>query len=277
MGDTPGVVVFALAWQKSTQPIGPQFAQLARWLSQETGLHVAPRCALSYSELARMIGGEEAHLAWLPPIVYVHLQSTGSVEPIVLHERGGQSSYRAAFVVRADSSIRKLRQLRGTRAAWVDPWSASGYVLPRLHLKAEGLNIHTLFAEEAFYGSHDAALRALLSGRADVTATFARVDDEGLARTGGWTAIPEAEGKLRVLATVGSIPGDVIVARHDTSPETREKFVRALVKAPSDPAVGPLVRDVFGVEQFRPDPDENYAALRGAVKFAVREGIFGPR
>jgi len=112
--------VFALAWQGSTEPIGERFGELTNWLSARTGLAITPRMALSYVELERMVRTGQAHMAWLPPLVYLRLEREGQVAHLVKSERAGHPSFHSAIIVRADSRIRTLETLKGARAAWVE-------------------------------------------------------------------------------------------------------------------------------------------------------------
>ena len=99
-----------------------------------------------------------------------------------------------------------MDKLQGARAAWVNPWSASGYVLARVALAARGIDPRTTFLEERFFGSRDAALRAVADGRFDVTATFAYFEGENRIVRCGWDDIPAAAAKFDVLVRAGDIP-----------------------------------------------------------------------
>ena len=68
-----------------------------------------------------------------------------AVTPIGSILRDGKSAYEAALVVRADSNVRTIDSLRGTRAGWVDPWSAAGFVLPRVKLALLGIDPRNVF------------------------------------------------------------------------------------------------------------------------------------
>jgi phosphate/phosphite/phosphonate ABC transporter binding protein len=277
MADTipPGAkgLVFALTWQKSAEPIGQRFADFTAWLGREANQKITPRVALSYEELARMFRAGEVDLAWLPPIVFVSLEQDKIAVPLVSHQRATQSSYESVLIVRADSKIRTLDGLRGTRAAWVDPWSAAGYVLPRIKLAALGVDPRTLFLDEKFFGSHDAVVRAVLSDKADVGGTFARLDRHGTVARGGWSEVKDAEGAIRVLTTFGPIPSDVTVARRTLPEDQQQALAHAMVKASREPSVKDVVHQIFGVEEFREDGIPSYETLRRALELARARGL----
>src|SRR5258708_931375 len=122
-------------------------AQLAHEIGEPITVGVVP----TYAALEAALAAGEAQLAWLPPIL-----------------RDGASEYCSVLFVRADSDVFTLSDLRGSTVAWVDLCSAAGYLLPRLHLVAEGLRLESLFGQERFLGSHDAVVRAVFDGTADV-------------------------------------------------------------------------------------------------------------
>jgi phosphate/phosphite/phosphonate ABC transporter binding protein len=229
--------------------------------------------AASYEVLANRMRAKTVDVAWLPPILFVYLERDGVAMPLVSHYREGAASFHAALVVRASSHIRTIQGLRGSRAAWVDPQSAAGYVMPRIQLVALGIDPRTTFADERFLGSHEAVLRALMSGAADVGATFATVNAAGIVTRGGWSDIKGGADAVRVLTTFGSIPGDLIVARADLDKATATALARAFVAASGDAEAGALARDVLGVEEWRMGSTESYAALRRAIADAAARGL----
>jgi phosphate/phosphite/phosphonate ABC transporter binding protein len=263
-----GRIVFGITWQGREPAEMAGLTRLTDWLSERVGIRVVARVALSYSELRQMVGSGQAHIAWVPPIVYVQLEKDNAAVPLVRIERQGQSTFHAALIVRKDSPIENLDALFGASAAWVDRWSASGYVIPRAILASRKLPPELVFREERFYGSHDAAIGAVLSGRAHVAGTYASLDDDGRVIAGVWNHIPGADGCLRALMTFGSIPGDVIAARLDLDPGLREALTAAFVAACEDPEIAPIARAIFGAESFREGPldSESYDLLRAAIE-----------
>lgn len=250
-------LVFALTWQRNTEPIGPRMAALTRWLGHRLDCNVVPRCALSYEELVPMFESGHVDIAWLPPIVHWHLDRAKLARGLLVNERGGRERFSSVLLGRKGSAHDSLEKLRGARAAWVDPWSASGYVLPRIALAEREIDPRTTFLEERFFGSRDAALRAVLDDRFDVTATFAYFEGERMARC-GWDEIPDAASKFDVLLRAGDIPSDCIATARSMSDDTRERVATAFEAALADPAAAELLRSTLNVERF----------LRGAPKDA---------
>jgi phosphate/phosphite/phosphonate ABC transporter binding protein len=243
-------LVFALTWQRNTEPIGPRMAALTRWLGARLECNVIPRCALSYEELVPMFDSGHVDIAWLPPIVHWHLDRAKLARSLLVNERDGHARYSCVLIGRKGSEHASLERLQGARAAWVDPWSASGYVLAQVALAERGIDPRKTFLEERFFGSRDAALRAVADGRFDVTATFAYFEGERMVRC-GWDEIPDAASTFEVLSRAGDIPSDCIATARSMSDETRERVAGAFEAALADPAASELLRSTFNVEHFR--------------------------
>lgn len=251
-------VVFALTWQRNSEPIGPKMAALTRWLGKRIGRSMTPRCALSYEELIPMFESGQVDVAWVPPIVYRHLSRTKVARALLVNERRGKARFSAMIVANRASSHADLEKLAGARAAWVDPWSASGYVLPRLALFERGLTAKDALLEERFFGSHDAALRAVVSGQYDLGATFAYFEGDERVRS-GLDGVPGAS-ELVVLHRIDDVPSDLIATRSGLDEALRTQLADAFEAALDDEAASSLLRGTLGVERFRRgEPDDSLA------------------
>lgn len=236
-------------------------------LSEQLGATVERRDAPTYKALAVDVRAGSVDLAWLPPIAFIRLAD--EVSPLGSFVRGGQTSFTAALVVRADARIHDVESLRGLRAGWVDPWSAAGFVLPRVKLALLGVDPRGLFRTEHFFGSHHQALRALVDGACDVVGTYARSDQDGNVTEGAWK---EVDADVRVLATFGPAPPDVLALRRGAE-RWRVPFVAAL-RALAGEASRARLEKVFGSSEFREGLAAGYESLRGAFGLATSRGLF---
>jgi phosphate/phosphite/phosphonate ABC transporter binding protein len=275
MTGLPTRLVFGLAVPETLSAPDAGVGPLIRWIGARAGIDLVRFQVPSYEALARQMVEGALHVAWLPPIVFVRLEHDGIASPLVVNRRRrtGPGGYQSVLVVPIASEIESLEDLRGRSIAWVDPLSASGYVLPRIQLAAHGIDPRTTFAEERFYGSHQAVVRALVDGSADVAATFAGLDELGAVSRGGWSNETGAYPSIRVLATFGEIPADLIAVRSDVDHGMREALTAAFVDACTDPAMAPLVKKTFGVETFAPDSFDSYDGLRRAIDAAAARGL----
>jgi ABC-type phosphate/phosphonate transport system substrate-binding protein len=176
--------------------------------------------------------------------------------------------YQSAIIVAIDSRLQRPADLVGKRAAWVDQHSAAGFVIPRIKLSRLGIDPRTAFGNERFFQSHEDVVAAVAEKQVDFGATWAHA--EGQLTRGPWTKSPY---NVRVVATFGSIPPDVIAARIDLDQPTRKLLVNALKSIYSDRQSRWLVSHALGTEAFyRPDLGL-YGRLQESVAEAYRSGL----
>ncbi len=199
----------------------PRTRAFAHALAERTGFYVVERVVSSYEELEQEITLGRIDIAWLPPLLFARLERDAVAVALAtrVEER---DTYASILVTRAASRVADLPDLRGCVIAWVDPLSASGYVVPRLGLISRRIDPSTTFAHEFFAGSHAEALRAVL----------------------------------------GEIPLDLIAARANVPEEIRHAVGLALVEMSSHPELGATVEAVFGCQKLAPGTSSSYEALR---------------
>lgn len=239
----------------------PRTRAFVRALEDRTGLYIVERAVSSYEELEREMTLARIDVAWLPPLLFARLERD-AVAVALATRAEGRDTYASVLVARNGAPVAKLQDLAGRVIAWVDPLSASGYVVPRLGLITHGIAPQATFAQEFFAGSHAEAVRAVLEQRADVAATFAHLDARGEVLRGAWTEIGVSVEAIRVVAVLGEIPLDLIAARATVPEEVRQKLGAALVEMAADAALGPIVEAVFGCRRLDRGTSASYEALR---------------
>jgi phosphonate transport system substrate-binding protein len=239
-----------------TSPLGALALEtLARLVRRLIPTDVEPIVLPSYAALSAAVSGGLCEAAWCPPLVALDLIACGAARPSAALERFGRTSYEAAIVAHARSPIADPAALSGARMGWIAPESASGHVVPRLHLAALGLAPATLFADERFLGSFPAAFEALARGEVDAIATYAHHD----AARGGLVLPAEIPCPARVVTSTGPIPGDVIMIRGDVPAVMRQAFARGLVALPWED--GRPLREVMQMDRFVPVARSHFDAL----------------
>ena len=89
---------------------------------------------------------------------------------------------------------------------------------------------------------------------------------------GAWSEIDGVD--VRVIATFGSIPPDVLVVRRNLAPAPFERMLEALRGACQDEDGKALVHAMFGGNELREGIEEGHASLRHAYERAVANGVF---
>jgi phosphonate transport system substrate-binding protein len=264
-------LAFALTWQRNTEPIGTAVSDLLRFLGTKLGRTIVPRVAIAYDELEPMFERGDVDFGWLPPLSFLRLRQKKLVRTLLVNQRHGAQAFHAVLAVRSGSRHYSLERLQGARAAWVDPYSTSGYVLARIDLAARGIDPRTTFGEERFLGSHDAAARAVLEGRSDIVGTFAIYEGDRVVRAG--FSSQGSPSDWRIILRGREVPSDVLAAHTKIDDALATSLAAALRGAFEDDATAKLVRDVLHVDAFGDADDSRYTTLDNAVESARRDGL----
>lgn len=242
-----------------------------RALEERIGAMVVERNAESYEDLERDISVGRIDIAWLPPMVYARLERDGVAQALLARKLNGPVFW-SAMIAAARSPIERLDQVVGKRIAWVDPLSASGYLVARMGLRVSGIEPRTAFTQQFFVGSHGEAINAVLTGQADVAATFVHIDGTGNVTRGAWDEIGVPSDRVRVLAVLGAIPPDVLAARTSVPTALQASVGTAVAAMAKDAQLGQVVDAVFGTREFDRGSSAAYIALREMLERAVQSG-----
>lgn len=251
--------------------------ELCDLLAAGSDVRLRPFVAQSHAELTRAIDDEEVALAWLPPIPTIELEDSRLATVLAIPLRSGRTSYWSALVTRrgirpnaARDLATTLAELRGRRVAWVDAESAAGYLVPRMQLAASGVDDPGSFwARETFVRTHPAVIDAVVSGQAEVGATYCQLDAQKNVVRGAW--IDEdglARRPVEVLATFGPIPNDALVVSNLVPVADRSALTRAM----QVPRVRELLGQLVGATDFRMPSATHYEPLRHLLRTARARG-----
>ncbi|MBI4522466.1 MAG: phosphate/phosphite/phosphonate ABC transporter substrate-binding protein [Deltaproteobacteria bacterium] len=187
------------------------------------------------------------------------------IEPVARPvSRDGSSTYHGYIFVRKDSNIRNVADMRGKIIAFVERATTAGYIFPIAYFRENGArDINTYFKEYYFTGSHDVAIRAVLSGQADVGTTINTIFNQ-LAR-----ADRRIEKELMILAKSPRVPANALGIRKTLDPEVERRLRDALLGIDREPD-GKKILQRFGAIRFIPTVKEDYKPV---FDIARRAGI----
>jgi len=235
-------------------------------LAKQVDLEVSPLVFRSYGSLADEMKAGNVHLAWAPPLLAIDLERAGSATVALCSKRAGRVDYQAALFVPKGSDIEDPKGLQGKRVAWVAKESAAGYIFPRLKLRALGLDPETLFSEESFRRTHEAVVRAVLAGDADVGATYVSYEEgQKTPKTAGWLDAGAESDELRVVLTAGPIPADVIAFATSVDSPLQLKLGDALKALGNNESI----RALLNADGFEPASLAHFDELRKLVAKAT--------
>jgi phosphonate transport system substrate-binding protein len=140
----------------------------------------------------------------------------------------GEAVYAGSLAVRADSPIRTMddlvRHSKELTISFVDPASASGFLVQNAFLQSKGIEPQKDFRKVMFTMSHPASILTLKAGKVDVAAVMERLV-RGYLKSGQLKP-----GELRVLWTSPPIPTQPIAVSRDLPRDFIEEIRRAFLE-----------------------------------------------
>lgn len=237
-----------------------RYQPLADYLTATTGRRWELVIGTTYDRTVDALCRGDLDLAYLGPYTYVRANALCDAESVVHLQTRGNSTYRSVVMVRVDSPIRALVDLRGGRIGFGELLSTSSHLVPLAMLTDAGIRSTSYSC--SLYGHHEHAARAVLLGEVDACAVRDVVGDRF------------EERGLRVIATSPPIPNFPLAMPADADAALRAKVVDALVERPRrDPAAKAAIAalDEELADGFAPCDDSHFDGLRELAR-----RVFGP-
>ena len=233
-------------------------------LRKRLNMEVQPFVATDYTGVVEALRVNKLDIAFLTPASYVLAKNEANVRVVLKSERKGIPFYYAAIIVRADSGIRNLEDLRGKTFAFGDSLSTTGNVIPRQMLKERGIDPVRDFKQVLFSGGHDATVLAVLHGKVDAGATYANSPDGSDTAWMRYLKNADEAKKIRAIAFSEPIPADNLVVSASLDRALVEKIEQTFIDLSRDPEGKKMLRELYQIDGFVPATDGDYDSVRRA-------------
>ncbi|WP_257349326.1 phosphate/phosphite/phosphonate ABC transporter substrate-binding protein [Pseudalkalibacillus decolorationis] len=255
----PEKLVMGFVPSQDSDKIADTVKPLADKLGEELGMEVEGKVMTSYSALVEAMGSNKVQIGFLPAFGYVLANDKHGVEVILKSERHGSGSYKAQYVVRADSEIDSLEDMKGKTWAIPDLTSTSGFLFPAAQIM-DMFDVEDVqsgfFKTTVESGGHDNALIAVYDGTADVATTF---DD---ARDTIKEDYPDVMEKLKVVEYTEEIPNDTISLTKELDDEFKKKIKETFLSFNEDKEMIKIMNDVYTWDAIIEAEDSEYDVVR---------------
>ena len=228
---------------------------LKEYLEESLETKVNFRVASDYKRIVEWLADGEIDMAYVAGVSYLEaLEAGAEIEPLVapIDKYTGRPWYRAAILVKADSNIKTLHQLRNKRFAFVNKSSTSGYLMPFSALNKLSINPEKEFEKVIYPGTHAKTLEALKNGDIDAAATnipyYRKQQAMGKLR-------PE---EFRVIWKSPPIPPSLIVVSKRLPANSIKKLKTSFLNTPEG------IEDIFGGQSagYTTIIDADYTPIR---------------
>lgn len=135
---------------------------LTRYLSQELGQPVNLKLAKDMPGAIKDVAHGTVDLAYLTPVAYLQSHAMGQTRLVAKTITEGKGSFKLMIVVRADSPIKTVMDLRGKKFAFGD----RAALLQRAVVAGAGIKLTSLGGYD-FLGHYDNIVRAVMHGEYD--------------------------------------------------------------------------------------------------------------
>jgi len=161
------------------------YVNLIKIIEDLTGIEITPIRVTDYNAAVEAVRANRAQIAWYGGKTYIQAVEIANVEAFAAGVRKGDTdaSYFAYFVVREDSDLKMLADVKGKKLALNSIGSTSGDLIPQVELVKAGLSVKNKddFQNVHYAGSHDACLLAVINKHVDVCGMSSRNFDARIA------------------------------------------------------------------------------------------------
>jgi phosphonate transport system substrate-binding protein len=224
LGTEENPIVWAFVPSGETQTVVTGAEELSGLLTDETGLYFDVLVTTEYAGAVEAMCADpaEAQMGSLNTFSYILANERCGVEAELVAVRFGSPTYNGQIIVNAESGIQSIEDLEGATFCRPDPLSTSGWIIPMLTMRANGIDTDADL-EVVDAGSHDAVVTAVYNGDCDAGATY--VDARGSIEEDN----PDVMEVVQVVATTEDIPNDGVQFMPDMDEELKNTIIDGLL------------------------------------------------
>jgi phosphonate transport system substrate-binding protein len=280
LGSADNPLVMAFVPSGDAGKIAKASSAIADCLGKMTGLTFKVQTGTSYAAAIEAMGAGKAQIGFLstfavliaeekygviPALANLRKYSTNDVDPDKDLKGQLEPFYKGQFIT-SDPNIKQLTDLKGKSFCFVDPTSASGYIIPRIQLKAAGVDPDKDLKATTNAGSHPNVAIAVYKGDCDAGITYIDVMTDVTSNL--TTTYPDITQKVHAFVDTVKIPNDGVQYVKDLDPKLQEAITTALVTMSKDPGGKATLTSLYALNAFQKIDASFYSDFANLVKSA---------
>lgn len=249
----------------------------ADYLTEKLGCKVNVTLATDYSTIVEAMSSGKVDIGIMPPAAYVQARDMGAAKAILTSQLGDYDqetglpvegaltgTFKGEVLVKADSDIKTLEDLKGKKIATLSPNSASGYIYPVAEMKEAGID-PTTDCTLTTVNDIPSEMTAVLNGQQDACFVFEGARVVFSSKFEGYDLMND----LRVLyLTNGDIPNDAIAVRPDMDDAMKEKVKETFLNMPKDDQ-GAEAMALWGHKGYEEATEDAYDTIKAYTEKAA--------
>lgn len=254
---------------------------IADCLSKMTGLSYKIEVGTSFGASIEAMGADKAQVGFLntfsvllaqekygivPALAVLRKYSTNAVDPDASMKDQLQAFYKGQFIANTASGIKSFADLKGKTFCFVDPNSTSGYIIPRIVLKANGIDPDKDFKATQNAGSHPNVVTAVYKGDCDAGVTYIDAITDPVANLPA--KYPDITDKVKAFADTERIPNDGVQFVKTMPAAIQAATADGLEAMGKDPGGNAVLRGLYTIDGFEKIDASFYQPFLGLLKKA---------
>ena len=262
---TPKSLTVGFIPSQNAQILNAKVKPLQQLLSDELEVPVKVHIATNYNTMIEGLKSKKIDIAFISPVSYTLAHDAHAADVLLkskgylVDNKGNQTHhlvdyYRSQIVVRKDSNINHLKDLKDKKIALQDVESTSGYIYPLAKKKKKGIKKSDIQIQQV--KGHDQGLIALLNHDVEAVATYqdARAD---LKKDD-----PDIYQETKVIYRTKKIPNDTISVRNDMSNKWKKKISQAFIEISHTKKGKQIISDIYGHQGYEKAKDSDFDTVR---------------
>ena len=277
--DNPIVITFVPSGD--TGKITKAGTAIADCLAEMTGLAFKIEVGTTFAASIEAMGAEKAQVGFLntfsvllaeqkyqivPALANLRKYNTNAVDPDAALAGKMEPFYKGQFIANQASGIKTYADLKGKTFCFVDPNSTSGYIIPRIVLKAEGIDPDKDFKATQNAGSHNNVAIAVYKGDCDAGVTFIDVLTDSAANLAA--TYPDIATKVTAFADTVRIPNDGVQYIKTLDPAVQAAITDGMLAMAADPGGQAVLKSLYSINGFQKIDPTFYNDFAAVLKAA---------
>lgn len=241
---------------------------LEKLLEKELHIPVKVSVSTDYNTIVEAMGSKKVDVGFLPPDAYVLAHQHYQSKVLLLAQRYDVTGaddhnskklvdfYRSQILVRKDSGIKKLADLKDKKIAVQDTTSTSGWIFPAVGIYKNGIDINKNNITTAQIKGHDQGVLSVYNK--DTDAAFVWQGARNLVKSD----VPNIMNEVVPIYTSAKIPNDTITVRGDMNAKWQKRISQAFKKVAQTKKGHAIITDVYGHEGYTSAKDSDFDIVR---------------